>query len=147
MATFCPLNQAIENLRREPSSDQRPKILTLIATASATDTYDHPLLIMRGNHTPGRPGCDSFKLTHMPRDNHAQSIATNGGKREDKTLLQRSQLRQHGKFWHVSISERQRPRPCGKNLCGPFMRAVLNESRQERSSNGGRQHDKHSSTR
>ena len=44
---------------------------------------------------------------------------------EDKKLLQRSQLRQHGEFWHVSVSERQRSRPCGQNLRVPFLRTVL----------------------
>ena len=44
---------------------------------------------------------------------------------EDKKLLQRSQLRQHGEFCHVSVSERERSRPCGQNLCVPFPRAVL----------------------
>ena len=48
---------------------------------------------------------NSFQLTHMPRGNHAQSIASNGGQREDKKLLQRSQLRQHGEFRHVSVSD------------------------------------------
>ena len=40
-------------------------------------------------------------------------------------VLQRSQLRQHGEFWHVSVSERQRLRPCGQNLRVPFLRTVL----------------------
>ena len=79
------------------------------------------------------PGCDlpqrklsnTFQLTHMPRGNHAQSIASNGDQKEDKTLLQHSQLRQHGEFRHVSVSERQRLRPCGQNLCVPFLRTVL----------------------
>ena len=66
--------------------------------------------------------CNSFQLTHMPRDNHAQSNASNGDRKEDKTLLQRSQLSQHGEFWHVSVSGRQRSRPCGQNLCGAFVR-------------------------
>ena len=44
---------------------------------------------------------------------------------EDKKLLQRSQFRQHGEFWHVSVSERQRSRPCGQNLRVPFLRTVL----------------------
>ena len=44
---------------------------------------------------------------------------------EDKKLLQRSQLRQHGEFWHVSVSERQRSRPCGQNLRVPLLRTVL----------------------
>ena len=39
--------------------------------------------------------------------------------------LQRSQLRQHGEFVHVSVRERERSRPCGQNICGPFVRAVL----------------------
>ena len=44
---------------------------------------------------------------------------------EDKKLLQRSQLRQHGEFWHISVSERQQSRPCGQNLRVPFLRTVL----------------------
>ena len=40
------------------------------------------------------------------------------GDREDKKLIQRSQLRQHGEFWHVSVSERQKLRV-------PFLRTVL----------------------
>ena len=37
---------------------------------------------------------NKFQLTHMPRGNHhAQSIASNGDQKEDKTLLQHSQLR------------------------------------------------------
>ena len=66
--------------------------------------------------------CNSFQLTHMPRGNHAQSIASNGDQKEDKTLLQHSQLSQHGEFRHVSVSERQRSRPCGQNLRGAFVR-------------------------
>ena len=69
--------------------------------------------------------CNSFQLTHMPRGNHAQSIASNGDQKEDKTLLQRSQFSQHGEFLHVSVSERQRSQPCGQNLCVPFLRTVL----------------------
>ena len=61
--------------------------------------------------------CNSFQLTHMPHGNHAQSIVSNGDQKEDKTLLQHSQLNQHGEFQHVSVSERQRSRPCGQNLC------------------------------
>ena len=38
---------------------------------------------------------------------HAQLIASNGNQKEDKTLLQHSQLSQHGEFPHVSVSERQ----------------------------------------
>ena len=67
---------------------------------------------MRGNRTPGSrvatprlrlavaqaKYCNSFQLTHMPRGNHAQSIASNGDQKEDKTLLQHSQLSQHGEF-------------------------------------------------
>ena len=66
--------------------------------------------------------CNSFQLTHMPQGNYAQSIASNGDQKEDKTLLQHSQLSQHGEFRHVSVSERQRSRPCGQNLRGAFVR-------------------------
>ena len=69
--------------------------------------------------------CNTFQLTHMPRGNHAQAIANNGDQKEDKTLLQHSQLSQHGEFCHVSVSERQRLWPCGQNLRVPFPRAVL----------------------
>ena len=61
----------------------------------------------------------------MPRGNHAQSIASNGGQGEDKKSLQRSQLRQHGEFRHVSASEWEWSRLCGQNLCGSFVRVVL----------------------
>ena len=85
--------------------------------------------ITRGNRTPGsrdatrvatrRSASYLFQLMHMPRGNCAQSIASNGDQKEDKTLLQHSQLRQHGAFWHASVSERQRSRPCGQNLRVP----------------------------
>ena len=58
----------------------------------------------------------------MPRGNHARSV--NGDQKEDKTLLQHSQLSQHCEFRHVSVSERQRSRPCGQNLRVPFLRTV-----------------------
>ena len=71
--------------------------------------------------------CNTFQLTHMPRGNHAQSvaIASNGDQKEDKKLLQHSQLSQHGEFRHVSVSERQRSRLCGQNLRVAFLRMVL----------------------
>ena len=65
---------------------------------------------------------NTFQLTHLPCGTHAQSIASNGDKKEDKTLLQHSQLPQHGVFQHVSVSERQRLRLCGQDLCGAFVR-------------------------
>ena len=43
----------------------------------------------------------------------------------ETNLLQHSQLRQHGKFRHVSVSERQRSHLYGQNLFGAFVRAVL----------------------
>ena len=95
-------------------------------------------LLARGNRTPGSrvatpvatrrseaKYCNSFQLTHRPRGNRAQSIASNGDQKDDKTLLQHSQLSQHGEFWHVSVSEPQRSRPCGQNLRVPFQRTVL----------------------
>ena len=69
--------------------------------------------------------CNSFQLTHMPRGNHAQSIASYGDQKEDKTLLQHSQLSHHGECRYISVSERQRSRPCGQNLRVPFLRTVL----------------------
>ena len=61
----------------------------------------------------------------MPCGNHAQSIASNGDQKEGKTLLQHSQLSQHGEFRYISVSERQRSRPCGHNLRVAFLRTVL----------------------
>ena len=76
----------------------------------------------------------------MPRGNRAQSIASNGGQKEGKTLLQHLRLGQHGEFWHASVSERQRSRLCGQNLRVPFPRAVLppevEESAQAMVANG-----------
>ena len=85
--------------------------------------------------------CNSFQLTHMPRGNHTQSIASNGDQKEDTTLLQHSQLSQHGEFRHVSVttaitavwSESSRAFPKNGTATG---------SRRERSSNGGRRRDK-----
>ena len=52
-----------------------------------------------------RGDCNSFQLTHMPHGNHAQLFArAMATKKEDKTLLQHSQLSQHGEFWHVSVT-------------------------------------------
>lgn len=62
----------------------------------------------------------SFQLTHMKHGNHAQAITSNGGQKEDRKFLQRSQLCQHGEFRHVSIREWQRSPLHGQNLCGPF---------------------------
>ena len=45
-----------------------------------------------------------------------------GDQREDTKLLQHLQLCQHGEFLHVSVSERQRLRLCGQNVCGAFVR-------------------------
>ena len=39
-----------------------------------------------------------------------------------KGRQEHSQLSQHGEFQHVNVSERQRSRPCGQNLCGAFVR-------------------------
>ena len=49
---------------------------------------------------------------------------SNGVQREDKTLLQCSQLCQHGKFRHANASEWQQSRLCGQNLCGAFVGTV-----------------------
>ena len=68
--------------------------------------------------------CNTFQLTHLSSGTHAQSIASNGDEKEDKTLLQHSQLPQHGVFRHVSVSERQRLRLCGQDLCGAFVRLL-----------------------
>ena len=38
---------------------------------------------------------------------------------------QHSQLSQHGEYWHVSVSERQRSRLSGQSLRVPFLRTVL----------------------
>ena len=66
----------------------------------------------------------------MPRGNHALSIASNGGQREDTKLFQHLQLCQHGEFWHVSVSERQRLWLCGQNVCEAFVRLYCNQRRR-----------------
>ena len=58
----------------------------------------------------------------MPRGNRDREQWRPKGR---QTLLQHSQLSQRGEFWHVSVSERQRSRPCGQNLRVPFLRTVL----------------------
>ena len=66
----------------------------------------------------------SFQLMHMLCEESIESVS-NGGQRKDK-LLQHSQLRQHGEFWHVSISEQQQSQLlCGQDLCGHLVRVVL----------------------
>ena len=40
-------------------------------------------------------------------------------------ILQRSQLRWQGEFRYISVRGRQRSRPCGQNLRGPFVRSEL----------------------
>ena len=90
--------------------------------------------------------CNAFQLTLMPRVNHARSTYVDrlsqqlmAAQREGNKLLQRSQLRQHGEFWHASVSERQRSQPCGQNLRVPFLRTVLPPEVEECAcwSNGG----------
>ena len=68
---------------------------------------------------------------HMSREDHARSIETAMASREDKNLLQRSQLHQHGEFKHASVSERRRSHLCGQNLCEAFVRAVLEANFEE----------------
>ena len=48
----------------------------------------------------------------MSREDHVRSAMASEGKT----------TRQHGEFRHVSVSERQRSRLCGQNLCGAFVR-------------------------
>ena len=74
---------------------------------------------------------NTFQLTHMLHGNHAQSIASNCDQKEDKALLQHSQLSQHGEFRRVSVSERQRSGSCGQNLHVPFLRTVLPQEVEE----------------
>ena len=45
-------------------------------------------------------------------------MAAQGDREDKKLVIPRSQLRQHGEFWHVSVSERQKLRV-------PFLRTVL----------------------
>ena len=71
-----------------------------------------------GNRTPGSHVAtrlrlavvqgNLFQLTHMLRGNHAQSIASNGDQKEDKTILQHSQLSQHGEYMSVNASDHNR---------------------------------------
>ena len=45
-------------------------------------------------------------------------MAAQGDREDKKLVIQRSQLRQHGEFWHVSVSEQQKLRV-------PFLRTEL----------------------
>ena len=65
-----------------------------------------------------------FPIHFTPRA-HEYPVTLMAAQGEGKKLLQCSQLRQHGEFWHASVSERQRSRPCGQNLRVPFLRTVL----------------------
>ena len=56
----------------------------------------------------------------MPRGNHAQSIASNGDQKEDKTLLQHSQLSQHGEFgMQASVNDSDHGRVVRIFVCLP----------------------------
>ena len=86
-------------------------------------------LVTRGNRTPGSRDatgynslvtqarcCSSFQLTHMTMFGR---LSWQWRPKELSTELTASQ---HGEFRHVSVSERQRSRLCGQNLCGAFVR-------------------------
>ena len=94
-----------------------------------------------GNHTPGSrvaTGCNSLVMQarinlHVTRGSCSVDQVSNANsvQKEDKNLLQRSQLCQHGKFRQVSVSGRQRSHLYGQNLCGAFVRAVLSTNVKE----------------
>ena len=99
--------------------------------------------VSRGNHTPDSRTLQLrlrlaiaqakywilFQLTHTCHvaTTLSQSLPCNGSQREDKKLLQPSQLCQHGEFQCVSISERQQSQPCGHV---PFLTPVLQKSKR-----------------
>ena len=95
---------------------------------------------LTGSHVA--TGCNSLVAQAMPcmQLDHSNTchVRTTLGRssrqwrpREDKNLLQRSQLSQHGEFWHVSVSKQQRSHLSGQNLCGAFVRAVLAKNFEE----------------
>ena len=65
-------------------------------------------------------------------------MAAQGDRKDTKLVIQRSQLRQHGEFWHVSVSERQKLRvPLLRTVLPPEVgesaRAMASTARQKRS--------------
>ena len=61
----------------------------------------------------------------VPINTHATWLSRSRAMATKRKTRQHSQLSQHGEFWHVSVSERQRSRLCGQNLRVPFLRTVL----------------------
>ena len=65
-------------------------------------------------------------------------MAAQGDRKDTKLVIQRSQLRQPGEFWHVSVSERQKLRvPLLRTVqppeVGESARAMASTARQKRS--------------
>ena len=65
-------------------------------------------------------------------------MAAQGDREDTKLVIQRSQLRQPGEFWHVSVSERQKLRvPLLRTVLPPEVgesaRAMASTARQKRS--------------
>ena len=65
-------------------------------------------------------------------------MAAQGDREDTKLVIQRSQLRQPGEFWHVSVSERQKLRvPLLRTVLPPEVgesaRAMTSTARQKRS--------------
>ena len=76
--------------------------------------------------TPWLPRRSEAKLLQfVPINAHATWLSRSRAMATKRKTRQHSQLSQHGEFWHVSVSERQRSRLCGQNLCVPFLRTVL----------------------
>jgi len=67
----------------------------------------------------------SFQLTHDTRGPCCSGRVSNGSPKEDKKLLQFSQLCHQGEFRHLSVSARRPSWQCCQSLHGLFLRAVL----------------------
>ena len=73
----------------------------------------------------------------------SQSSQQRQPKGRQELILQRSQLRQHGEFWRVSVSEMTVITTVWSEfLWGLRKSCTGSEGRRERSTNGGRQHNK-----
>ena len=118
VSTGIPIsNNGITNIFRYQHTIRYTTSLNFYCTFQYNHTFTIFLTITSGNRTPASRVANPvetrhsnklsnlFQLMHTPRGNHAQSIASNGDQKEDKTLLQHSQLSQYGEFRYISVSE------------------------------------------
>ena len=104
-------------------------ILPLFLTGCTVDQYT---LCNRGATallvavaTPRCLAVAKLIIAFVPINAHATWLSRSRAMATKRKTRQHSQLSQHGEFWHVSVSERQRSRLCGQNLRVPFLRTVL----------------------